>query len=337
MLGRYRDARIIATEGRQLALDLGQPFWADWMRGTLAYLAAVGGDEQECREYAGQVRATEESVAAAPWAEAAFILLDLGAGRVVDALVRIEAAVAGPARHHPNITRMAPDQVEAAVRLGRPDSAAAALARFSRWAPLVGQPWAAALQARCQALTAPNDEAERHYRLALHEQDTRPFDRARTQLVYGEFLRRAKRKREARIQLHAALRAFESLGARPVGGPCPRRAHRHRCRRPSRRRSRHPGRAHPAGAADHPARRARHAEPRHRRTSVPQPAHRRLPPVQGLPQARNQLPRGAAGAAARLRCLGKDKTGQMRDETRQVRPHGVFPGRAGNMIGKRGR
>ena len=217
MLGRYRDARISATEGRQLALDLGQPFWADWMRGTLAYLAAVGGDEQECREYAGQVRATEESVAAAPWAEAALILLDLGAGRVVDALVRIEAAVAGPARHHPNITRMAPDQVEAAVRLGRPDSAAAALARFSRWAPLVGQPWAAALQARCQALTAPNDEAERHYRraLALHEQDTRPFDQARTQLVYGEFLRRAKRKREARIQLHAALRAFESLGARP--------------------------------------------------------------------------------------------------------------------------
>ena len=96
MLGRDRDARISATEGRQLALDLGQPFWADWMRGTLAYLAAVGGDEQECREYAGQVRATEESVAAAPWAEAALILLDLGAGRVVDALVRIEAAVARP-------------------------------------------------------------------------------------------------------------------------------------------------------------------------------------------------------------------------------------------------
>src|SRR5207302_2261647 len=40
MLGRYRDARISASEGRQLALDLGQRYWADSMCGTLAYLAA---------------------------------------------------------------------------------------------------------------------------------------------------------------------------------------------------------------------------------------------------------------------------------------------------------
>src|SRR5690348_8417954 len=140
MLGNYRDARVGAAEGRQLALDLGQAFWADWMCGTLAYLAAIEGDEDACRDYAGQVRPTEQSAAAAPWAEAALIVLDLGYGRVADSLARMQAAATGPAWHHPNITRMAPDLVEAAVRLGQLSQAAEAAGRFSRWASLVGQP-----------------------------------------------------------------------------------------------------------------------------------------------------------------------------------------------------
>jgi DNA-binding NarL/FixJ family response regulator len=218
MLGRYRDARISASEGRQLALDLGQGYWIDLMSGTLAYLAAIEGDERQCREFAGQVAPPAgESAVAALWAEAALVLLDLGHGRIADALARLEAAADSPARYHPNITRMAPDHVEAAVRLGRQDRAADAAARFSRWAPLVGQPWAAAVQARCQALIASDHDAEQHYQraLLLHEHDTRPFDQARTQLVYAEWLRRGKRRRDARVQLHAALRTFQSLGARP--------------------------------------------------------------------------------------------------------------------------
>jgi DNA-binding CsgD family transcriptional regulator len=217
MLGNYRDARISAAEGRQLALDLGFPFWADWMCGTLAYLAAIEGDEHACRDYAGQVQATEQSVAAAPWAEAALVVLDLGYGRVAESLERMQAAVTGPAWHHPNITRMAPDHVEAAVRLGQLSEAAEAADRFSRWAPLVGQPWATALHARCQALVTSDADAERHYEraLVLHDQDTRPFDQARTQLLYGEWLRRERRKRDARVQLLASLQTFDTLGARP--------------------------------------------------------------------------------------------------------------------------
>ena len=217
MLGNYRDARISAAEGRQLALDLGQTFWGDWMCGTLAYLAAIEGDEHACRDYAGQVRATEQSAAAAPWAEAALIVLDLGYGRVAESLARMQAAASGPASYHPNITRMAPDLVEAAVRLGQLSQAAEAADRFSRWAPLVGQPWAAALHARCQALIASEADAERHYEraLSLHDQDARPFDRARTQLLYGEWLRRERRKRDARVQLLASLQTLDTLGARP--------------------------------------------------------------------------------------------------------------------------
>src|SRR6266702_3873695 len=217
MLGNYRDARVGAAEGRQLALDLGQTFWADRMCGTLAYIAAIEGDEHACRDYAGQVRATEQSAAAAPWAEAALIVLDLGYGRVADSLARMQAAATGPARYHPNITRMAPDLVEAAVRLGQPSQAAEAAGRFSRWAPLVGQPWAVALHVRCQALIASDSEAERYYEraLSLHEQDTRAFDQARTQLLYGEWLRRERRKRDARVQLLASLQTRDALGAWP--------------------------------------------------------------------------------------------------------------------------
>jgi DNA-binding CsgD family transcriptional regulator len=82
---------------------------------------------------------------------------------------------------------------------------------------LVGQPWAVALHVRCQALIASDSEAERHYEraLSLHEQDTRPFDQARTQLLYGEWLRRERRKRDARVQLLASLQAFDALSARP--------------------------------------------------------------------------------------------------------------------------
>ena len=42
-----------------------------------------------------------------------------------------------------------------------------------------------------------------------------PFERARTELCYGERLRRARRRAEARGQLHAALETFERLGAQP--------------------------------------------------------------------------------------------------------------------------
>jgi DNA-binding CsgD family transcriptional regulator len=70
--------------------------------------------------------------------------------------------------------------------------------------------------ARCRAmLSADGDAADRLFCEALehHADDVPAYERARTQLAYGERLRRERRKTESRTQLRAALDAFEGLGA----------------------------------------------------------------------------------------------------------------------------
>ena len=91
------------------------------------------------------------------------------------------------------------------------ESAAAYLA----WAQAVGSPELLALAARSRALLAIPDEAESEFAeaLRLHELGDRPLDQARTQLLYGELLRRERRRHDARVQLRSALAGFERLGA----------------------------------------------------------------------------------------------------------------------------
>ncbi|MFF5205087.1 helix-turn-helix transcriptional regulator [Streptosporangium sp. NPDC000396] len=204
--GRHRDALTTATEGLRIARDTGQRQWVSQMTSFLAYLAAVEGDDERCRALA------DESLADDPvgdrWATWALGMLDLGHGRVEAALSRLES-MAGS--HQVSGTRCVPDLVEAAVRLGAPERAAEAFARYRTWAGYTRQPWAEALVLRCRALL---EESEEHFTAAL-KLDGRPFERARTELLYGEWLRRTRRKADARTQLRAALETFERLTATP--------------------------------------------------------------------------------------------------------------------------
>lgn len=107
-----------------------------------------------------------------------------------------------------------PDFVEAAARAGGSDHAREALARFETWTDLTGQPWARAVAHRCQALVSDDAGAEQHYRAAVDgNYQGRPFELARSRLVYGEWLRRHRRRGEARVQLAAAYETFQDLGA----------------------------------------------------------------------------------------------------------------------------
>jgi hypothetical protein len=131
-------------------------------------------------------------------------------------------AQGSPAFHHfdqmtHHITRgmAAIDRLEAALHAGHADAAAHDIAELERFGAATGSPWAAAAAAHGRALLSDGREAERHFLTALdhHAASPRRFDRARTQLTYGEFLRRARRRVDARAHLRAALQVFSDLGA----------------------------------------------------------------------------------------------------------------------------
>src|SRR2546423_7053903 len=107
--------------------------------------------------------------------------------------------------------------MEAAVRAGRRDVASEAFTLYQRWARHAGQPWIDAVLQRRQALIGADESAEESYTAALsaYRCINRPFDEARTALLYGEWLRRARRQAEARTHLSAALDGFEKQHAVP--------------------------------------------------------------------------------------------------------------------------
>ncbi|WBB61170.1 LuxR C-terminal-related transcriptional regulator [Streptomyces sp. WMMC500] len=207
--GRHRAARASVAEAAAIARDTGLYRRTGELDVVRAWLAAAEGDETRCAALAGQASDTARVAA-----DCALSMLDVSRGRHGAALERLEAAWRGPGRHTAVLMAATGDLVEAAVRLGRPERAHAPLDRFRRWAEGGGQPWALAVAARCAALLG-DGEAAYLRALRLHEQGGRPFERARTELLYGEWLRRERRRSEARAPLRAALECFERLDAAP--------------------------------------------------------------------------------------------------------------------------
>ena len=147
------------------------------------------------------------------YAHYALIILELGAGRYQEALtwarLEYESDMLGLSN------RLLPDVIEAAVRAGDPTLASAALARLTERASLAGTPWALGLLARSRALTAEDDEAEDLYAASLRHLGATEIatDLARAHLLYGEWLRRRKRRTDARTQLRTAYEMFTDMGA----------------------------------------------------------------------------------------------------------------------------
>jgi DNA-binding CsgD family transcriptional regulator len=218
-LNRFRAAAVSATEGLRLAHDTDQPVHIAGLNAVLALLAAVSGDEPLCRDLATQAldQFAGEIADVSAMAEWALGLLDLGHGQFDAALERFETTASGPMRHHIHPVYFATDQVEAAARLGAPDRAEEPLARFAAWAGASGQPWALAVLHRCRALLDKGAGAEDNYRaaLGLHARSGRPFEHARSAMLYGEWLRRSRRPADARTQLRAALALLDRAGATP--------------------------------------------------------------------------------------------------------------------------
>lgn len=214
--GQHRAARACASEAARIGESIGQREWVTRASCLLAFLAAYEGDEQRCRSHTDTALQSGPTARAVASASRALGLLDLGLGRADHALQRFEGLARGPDGHPLDQLRGVPDLVEAAVRSRQPDRARDALASYQKWAERAQQPSTQALLLRCRALLASDGEAEGLYASAMgtHEPN-RPVDLARTALLYGEWLRRARRRTEARVQLRVAMDVFDSLALRP--------------------------------------------------------------------------------------------------------------------------
>ncbi|MGV9846358.1 LuxR C-terminal-related transcriptional regulator [Streptomyces fungicidicus] len=219
--GRHQLARTHAEEGLRTARRTGQRNTAAHHHAVLALAASIEGEKEVVADHVAAALRTArrhgltQAATLAQWAAAR---ADLGAGRPREAAERLGPLVRpGARRGHFAVWMLAvPCFVEAAVLAGRPDLAPEAVEDFALWAACGADPQAPAQLLRCRALLAGADAAGPLYLRALdrHEETAGDFERARTELLCGKWLRRRRRPGEARTHLGEALRGFEGCGAR---------------------------------------------------------------------------------------------------------------------------
>ena len=183
-------------------------------------LAALRGREVEAVDLIGRTR-TEVTrrgegigVSVVDWAEAV----------LYNGLARYEDARSAALRvvDHPDLnpsTWVMPEVIEAAVRAGTPELAAETHRRLAEMTTVSGTDWALGLAARSEALFMEDQRAEALYLDAIDRlgRSRMAVDLARAHLLYGEWLRRQRRRIDARKQLRTAHDLFSDFGMEAFG------------------------------------------------------------------------------------------------------------------------
>jgi class 3 adenylate cyclase/DNA-binding CsgD family transcriptional regulator len=219
---RWALGRALYEEAIALARETGQDMPLCVASAGLASVQARTGDAEACELNAKVALAISDRHGLGflrIWALDALADLELGRGRV-DAAVRLledkEATRAELATTDPDLSGV-PELVEAHVRGGAVADLEGRLEEFAGAAEAKGQPWALGRLARAQGLLAEDGRFEVAFTEALerHAAARDRFEAARTQLCFGECLRRAGQRARAREQLRPAIETFEQLGAEP--------------------------------------------------------------------------------------------------------------------------
>jgi DNA-binding CsgD family transcriptional regulator len=189
ILGRPRDI------GRLLTLA-----WNGDEAGTRAEAAAVAAAAQQRRH--GWMLA---------FVDQAMVVLELGLGHYAAALSYASASY----RTNPFFaTADLPNLIEAATRSGAKELAQEAVAEYATRTERRDTALARSLLARGRALVADDASAEGYYLEAIDWLDDAPtVQHARARLVFGEWLRRQKRRADAREHLRVADDIFSTMGA----------------------------------------------------------------------------------------------------------------------------
>ena len=220
--GDFRGAAGPAREAAALGEEAIGPLLQALTLNTRAFVAAYLGEDDPCVAKAHRARAICERLGIYSHravAEQALGMLALSKGELDTAIDHLERGREFRLRYgvrDPGFMFNESDLTEAYARAGRLDDAARMLAELRAGAALTGGAWAAAAAARYAALLGPNEEIDAHLAAAraAHERVDFTFEEARTQLIFGERLRRARRRVEARPLLTAAESTFRAQGAR---------------------------------------------------------------------------------------------------------------------------
>lgn len=215
--GRWSAAADAAQEALRLAEEVGADHVATQCRLAMARLAASRGDDAVVEENTEKAllrsvpRGVRALSASAYWARGRAALFS---GRPRDALhlLTLLDEPGHDAAHPTTALLAAPDTAEAAAQVGRFDVVESGIAQVDAWGRRTGATWARAAAHRLRALGG--DDAERHFQTALEAgAGDDPFEHARTRLLYGEWLRRARRRADALEHLGGAADTFGRLGA----------------------------------------------------------------------------------------------------------------------------
>jgi DNA-binding CsgD family transcriptional regulator len=220
-LGAWDEAIPAAEEASRLAEEFAQQRWQAAAATVISLVAAMRGDEATAEriaadaELAGEALGSNSTVALAQFGR---VLAALGSGRHADAFAYANRLFdpADPA-HHPVIASwLIADLADAARYIDRLDEARARVAELE--ATVGGRPgtWIALALQHAGALLAEPAQAGKRFEEALSSDLTRwPFQRARLELAYGQWLRRNRRVTESRAVLRAARDTFDALGCAP--------------------------------------------------------------------------------------------------------------------------
>ena len=212
--GRFGTARERYSELHDVTVTMGG--YVDLYDLFDVQLLAWQGDRQaavkaaELRE-GGTAFHTEGIV---HFADLALSILALGEGQYETALAAAQSVANADTTGW--ACQALPTVVEAGVRCGDRDAATGALALLDERATPSGTPWALGVLARSRALVAEDSSAAEHYQEALEYLGHTPWltEVAHAHLLFGEWLRRQKRRSQAQEQLRRAYELFDTMGAR---------------------------------------------------------------------------------------------------------------------------
>jgi DNA-binding CsgD family transcriptional regulator len=219
LCGELSTAESLLDEIRATTAAIGIPahlyveIWVAALRGLEAELSAL------LEDFTTDAKARGEGFALGFAGQASAVLYN-GLGRYEEAFAAVREAVDVAPYSELSTPSAVAELVEAAARAGRRRIAERALERLTLSTRPSGTDWSLGVEARSRALLSDGDTAERLYQEAIERlRRTRVrVQLARTHLVYGEWLRRERRRLDARDQLRTAFEMFTAMGVEAFAG-----------------------------------------------------------------------------------------------------------------------